>query len=922
MKTIVLPLFVLATITFSTSSLPEHIRILKSVTQKDKTAKKKGKSPKEAKAKKAKIKKSKKHSKSFEGSDVYDSNATDNAIDDDGGFDFSTTDDATDDFEHNTSNIFGTDLYWYNLYARWYAHTGFTHMAATWEATFSYEDCPLITDWFKLEGDVNGDDAYAPGLVECKELCMEMNAEWSGDPMSTPPCTSISIDPLSNECVLRQCKIFPMIPPEFSIKHEDMAKVDPRYGGDRNRYGTLIRDYFLNLFDTDPTTGDSRCLPGETFRRIPPGKHDFHQTEGSFVCEYNGTIFDESNIPIPVPIDYFFEPEAPFFENCWQDGYGVPSGDRDDKYLTYWFAIEMQKDFRDHFYEFEEQFNEHGYYTVEESVNIVWDKARWIFQKQFNVDIRISRVVVQNNDDSYPEPAWRPGDAGLVRLSKARRGGTGVAQTCTPKDMHVGNHIFEHDRPGYFNGGLVRTIAHEMIHFLGQPHSTVTNPDIMEVEGRLTHRRCNKMKNPNDKRCGYRAFIPFNNVDDHFKYTTRFCQHLRSEQAKSCSMTTQLNEESPTYPPGQSDMCPITSTGGLFACLSDGAPCKYVAGGTDWSWADRAGCPDYASEGYAPVFRERDSNDDQHHSAYSEHVCRQAFQDMIDNFGIDIRIGSDVRITPGGEDQKDPIFSFHGFDRPTGCFIECIDGNLYGFFNHYAGGYLKNPGNSVSHPLCIQSTVNQCYASEEPLCPNDGTPCKYVTGGTNWGGGDSARCRDYESEGYAPVFRERDFDRSSIYSDYSEYACMRAIQDLIDNFDIDIRIGIRNVSGEQNRMDPIFKIYSLDRPAGCFIECVDKQLYGFFNNNAGNYISNRGNSRAHPLCIRERTTSQCSDSQETFVHNIESNKDEVRQNCTWVAQNPTERCEETEKENGEKLSNICPRTCDACRRGDYFWLRK
>jgi len=675
---------------------------------------------------------------------------------------------------------FNTDLYWYDLYAPFYPYDGFIHLGATWEYTFSYEDCPLITEWFELDGNVNGNDANAPGLVECKELCMERNVEWSGGPMSTPPCTSISIDPLSNECVLRQCDIFPMIPPEFSISHIDMTQVDPRYGGNRDRWeGTFIRDYFLNVFDTDPTTGDSHCLRGETFHRIPPGEYDFHQTEGSFVCKYNGSMeeypFDVSNMPIPIPIKYFFEPEPPVFDNCWQDAYDVASDDSDDQYLTYWFAINMKKDFKDHFFEFEEQFNKHGYFTVEDSVNIVWEKARWIFQKQFNVDIRISRVMVQNNDGSYPEVAWRPGDAGLVNISEEWAGGTGLEQTCTPKSMEVGHYIFEHDRPGYFNPSLVTTIAHEMMHFLGQPHSPIPNPDLQAVDGLLSHRRCNKIEDASQqRRCNYHAFIPLHNIDDQFKYTERFCKHIRTDQAKSCAMVMHLNDESPTYPPGQSDVCPLDNTGG-------------------------------------------------------------------------------------------------------------------------------------------------------PLCPNGDTPCKYVTGGTNWGGGDGARCPDYESEGYAPVFRERDFDDQSVYSAYSEYACKRALQDMIDNFDVDIQIGskVRIAPGEEDGKDPIFSIYSYDRPVGCFIECVEGNLYGFFNHNAGNYVENPGNSEAHPLCIRESTIDQCYDSEEKFVYKIKPNGKKKRRYCKFIAKKSTKkRCKKKEKENEEKVSNLCPKTCSACDDGDFFWLRK
>ena len=354
------------------------------------------------------------------------------------------------------ASSYNDHLYWYDYFGRFIYgdEDDFDYKAATWAYTYSINDCPFTSVWFPVTG----------GVDECKSKCMEENTNWDyqlidPDTKTTvpPSCTSISFDPINTECVLRRCELFPMISPEMSVRHTDMAVLFPqRYGGsNRSRDSrTLIQDYALHIFDDTSPLGDSRCpLPYETFRRIQPGATDFNQNEGSFVCELDEVIeeydIDTRNKPLPFPNgSMFFDRDPPVFENCWD---GMNEAREADEYLTYWFAIEVKNDWKEHFYEFQEDFNRHGYYSVEESVNIIWDNAKWIFQQQFQIDLRISRVVVQNDDGSYDSNPWWPGDAGLIRLSKAYCGGTGVSQTCTPKYMCVGDYIFNKEKPGFFN---------------------------------------------------------------------------------------------------------------------------------------------------------------------------------------------------------------------------------------------------------------------------------------------------------------------------------------------------------------------------------------------------------------------------------------------------------------------------------------
>lgn len=593
-------------------------------------------------------------------------------------------------------------LYWYDFFGKAMHSNSFRYRAATNDMTYSSEDCPFVTDWLDVS-DVN----------ECKNKCMERNVDFDYrlvDPETSltlpPSCTSISFDPLNNQCALRRCKIFPIMLPEMSIQHKKMAELFPeRYGGDRtsNRPYTLIQDYVLHVFD-DSFWGDSRCpYPYETFRRIKPGESDFFTNENGYVCELNEPrgpdyVVDESFSPSD-----FFDKHPPLFRDCWD---GMSEAVQEDKYLTYWFAVQVTMDWKEHFEEYKEEFKRNGYATVEESVNIIWDKAQWILREQFRVDVRINRVSVPNDDGSYPYNPWVPGDAGTLILSKQYEGGGGVNQMCTSYELKVGDYIFDRDKhPGRVH--LVRAVhvlAHELVHHLGQSHSPIYRPDMFSAEGDLSFRRCPDPNNPAGKKlvCGYRSFWPLNNAWYRYKHSENLCKHLRSEDALSCSMLKSLDDDSSLpFNRRPSHGCPSEIT-----MCADPTTCKYAFGKTEWEdGGDRDGC---AIDGYKRLFREPDNdrvvrNRSGVLSKESEEVCKRALQDMID-IGIDIQIG-----TVFSEEGKDkyPIFAFWSEDRPVGCYVECIDGVLRGFMNLNNGHYFKDGANNNAKPLCIESSADE-----------------------------------------------------------------------------------------------------------------------------------------------------------------------------------------------------------------------
>jgi len=69
---------------------------------------------------------------------------------------------------------------------------------------------------------------------------------------------------------------------------------------------------------------------------------------------------------------------------------------QNNKYLTYSFAIRINYKWQQHYFMYEKEFRRHGYDNgVESSFHIMWDQVNWLFQNQFQVNLKLSRVVIQ-----------------------------------------------------------------------------------------------------------------------------------------------------------------------------------------------------------------------------------------------------------------------------------------------------------------------------------------------------------------------------------------------------------------------------------------------------------------------------------------------------------------------------------------------
>lgn len=109
--------------------------------------------------------------------------------------------------------------------------------------------------------------------------------------------------------------------------------------------------------------------------------------------------------------------------------------------------------------------------------------------------------------------------------------------------------------------------------------------------------------------------------------------------------------------------------------------------------------------------RERDSEVPGTFGKASEDACRDALTEM-QSMGVDISIGSDVRIAGSNSADKEPMFSVYLYDKPSGCYVTCDGGQLQGFFNSNAWNYPKNPWEDAE-PLCVQSNRNSPLISQE-----------------------------------------------------------------------------------------------------------------------------------------------------------------------------------------------------------------
>ena len=586
------------------------------------------------------------------------------------------------------------NLYWVDLYD---PNPNFGYLCGSDRATYSDDDCPFIDDptW-----------SATVSVDNCKERCNEMNKNWKRAEDPVPPCTSIAFDELASECALRRCKIFSVMIAENSSTHDEMGEKYDRYKNNKKEKKP-IQDFFLNLFDP---AGDSKCYPGEMLRRVTEREH--HQNPGSYVCEFDGTSEYKTDLPNPgadnpdyretLPPDYVWDSGLPTFDGCWE---GMNDATMNDKYLTYTFSVRLDYKWQQHYLQYEEEFKRHGYDAgLESSIQIVFDQVSWLFRKQFQINLKYSRVALQNKDDSWPENPWRPGDAGNILFTGDWNGGGGLNQMCTSKDILVGTTLFveNEENPEYplydFNNAI--TLAHELMHHMGHGHNGVNMPDIMTGDGVLSYRRCNDPERPGQKKvCDYKSFLSFANVDQRQKYGVDMCNHIRSEQAQCCAVVEHMDV--------QSHSLLNMSAQSAKACVLEaslcpsGERCKYKGGGTDSGYDDNGG--DYTcGDGYNFMMRERDELDPSVFNKASRDACMEALADM-QSMGIDVRF----------DPNSCPI---HLYDKPAGCYIMCSDDGdgLVGYFNENAYNYIENKYNDAE-PLCISPSVTKAPTNAPDL---------------------------------------------------------------------------------------------------------------------------------------------------------------------------------------------------------------
>lgn len=332
------------------------------------------------------------------------------------------------------------NLYWLDLFKDGQYYIGTKYF------TYSDDDCPW--DQWEEAQDVN----------ECKDRCVQTNIDWDRTADPVPPCTSVSWDPSAKECALRKCLLFPLIIPEISGKHEIMAQKYPRYN--QTLTGSWIQDYTLNLFDSSPS-GDSKCLPGEKFRRIR--QEEGHQSYGSYVCETDKAEIYETDLPRPnaenpdyretLPVDFFWDKNPAIFEDCWE---GMSDAINQGEFLNYWFAIRLDYEWQQHYFKFEHEFQRRGYDGVNRSFELLLDQTKWLFQTQFQINLKVSQVVLQREDKTWPDNPWRPGDAGVMHFTGRYNGGGGRYNTCQVWEIIIGGEVFK--EKGKHFPGFVRPI--------------------------------------------------------------------------------------------------------------------------------------------------------------------------------------------------------------------------------------------------------------------------------------------------------------------------------------------------------------------------------------------------------------------------------------------------------------------------------
>jgi len=135
-----------------------------------------------------------------------------------------------------------------------------------------------------------------------------------------------------------------------------------------------------------------------------------------------------------------------------------------------------------------------------------------LFERQFSVRLVVGTVEV----DGKPIGAHSGNpSAGIVNMDTTGRANAGLGCLCDARCQMLGCGMEPFNKAGEFQCQAAITLAHEMGHFFGSPHTPAYKPDIMVVDGRPTYRRCG------GRSCMYYSFLPW---DDSSSYARKICE--------------------------------------------------------------------------------------------------------------------------------------------------------------------------------------------------------------------------------------------------------------------------------------------------------------------------------------------------------------------------------------------------------------
>jgi len=324
------------------------------------------------------------------------------------------------------------------------------------------------------------EDLSNKDLSQCKAAC----AAKSG-------CHAINANPTTKKCELRGCAQ-PVPTPD-----------------NRHQLGGYDA-YFMHVM-----TG-KLCYDGERVEML---------TEGGHLCHTDAQIGHSMSVH---PRGYQWDSPLPSIADCFpEQGSG--------KLKSFTWAIKLTKAWVNHYNDHKDDFARHGYKTLQEAPGILLDKASYLFEQQFGVQLIIGTVSEMDEHGTYtPANPWQSGYAGTIRLDTTNRANSPVGSLCRNAEMlGAGAKVFESD--GRFRFGPVVTLAHELGHYFGTHHTPMYKPDIMVVDGRPSYRRCG------GRSCMYHSFLPW---DDTTSYHKTFC--VDNIQKATCA--TLVDPPGPTVP--------------------------------------------------------------------------------------------------------------------------------------------------------------------------------------------------------------------------------------------------------------------------------------------------------------------------------------------------------------------------------------